>query len=76
MWVHFSNDGRRPLDPQPECAPPPWPPTHAEYADLVMGSEAMMWLCAGANHQEMWLGDLRKMYDEWQRRGGKTWGKR
>lgn len=50
--------------------------TPEEYADEIMGSEAIMWLVAGANHPDMWLTDLREMYDEWVKLGGKGYGKR
>lgn len=44
-------------------------------AVAIVSSEPFMWLMAGSNHTEMQIAALRSLYAEYQKAGGKTWGK-
>lgn len=50
--------------------------TPEEIAVAFFKSEAALWLTAGSNHTEMWIGDLRKSVDAYREAGGKIYGER
>ena len=45
-------------------------------ANAILGSEAFMWLMAGANHPPAHLASLRPAYYKWLSAGGKSYGKK
>jgi hypothetical protein len=41
-----------------------------KFASEICDSEAMMWLCSGSNHFDIWMDQLKLMYFEYRKRGG------
>lgn len=50
--------------------------SHEDVADLIMGSENMMWLVNGSNHMEIRLEVLRAHYQVWLEAGGTPFKRR